>query len=864
MNKQYSQDNTVTIEVMGQNEGISKTGIPFPEGKVASLKQLKLYQNEKEVECFARPLCYWPDDSVKWLNLGIFHSAKDSNNYELVISDTFDSKQSENSSSDFQVQNNEKELLVATTECQFIIDLEALTLKVQSKPKKKNLLLISSLGATLSLNDSQRTKCKLSQWNSRAFQNLAGGSSNAIELELEGYFECQSDKQQLRFTTVIEIYQNNPSIKIQTTIHNPNSAKHPEGLWDLGDKGSEYFKSLTFDLYLEENEEISYKSSLNQDWQSSSSNTKVTQRASGGVNWKSPVHVNNNNIVALNNNGFEIVNKNITAVYGDRATPILHSSSGIGLTIEKFWQNFPTSFEINYNSIRVGLFPSAANSYHELQGGEKKTHTFWLNFSNQTNSLDWVHSAPITKVDNNWLAKYAELPTFLATTEPDPIAELIKTGLEHKHNFFSKRELIDEYGWRNFGDLYADHETAGYQGKDLFVSHFNNQYDPIYGFLRQFLLTGESRWFELANDLAKHVKDIDIYHTTEDKAEYNGGLFWHTDHYLKAYTSTHRSYSRLQENTAYKDRAGGGGPGGQHCYTTGLTYHYLLTGEESSRLAVLTLAKWITNVYEGTNTCLELLLSVKNRKLPGQKNHLNGQYPFDRGTANYIIALLDSYQLTQQHEHILRVEHIIYNTVHPADDITSRDLSNIDGCWFYTVFLQAVCRYLQTKEILHSFDDAFYYARDALLHYTDWMLTHEQPYLDTPDVLEFPNDTWTAQELRKTHIFSVAFYYSPDHNQSYLDKAKYFHKYIVSRLSTSPELSYSRVLALLMQNHGPLEYYAEKQKITGIADRRGDWPKAPYQQSPSLVVSLAIELGKRLTRFSIAKEINWLKKRIWQ
>lgn len=862
MNKQYFQDNTITIEVMGQNEGISKTGIPFPEGKVASLKQLKLYQNEKEVECFARPLCYWPDDSIKWLNLGFFHSAHNSGNYELVISDTPDSKQPENFSTGFQIHNNEKELLVSTAELLFMIDLETLSLRVQSKPEQKNLLLISSLSATLSLGDNQRISSKLSQLNSHTFQNLIDGSSNAIELELEGYFEYQSGKQQLRFTTVIEIYQNRPSIKIQTTLHNPNSAKHPEGLWDLGDKGSEYFKSLTFDLYLEANEEISYKPSLNQDWQSSSSNTKITQRASGGVSWKSPVHVDNNNKVALNNNGFEIANKNIKVGHGDRATPILHSSRGIGLTIENFWQNFPTSFEINYNSIRVGLFPSTANSYHELQGGEKKTHAFWLNFSNQTNSLDWVHSTPITKADNNWLAKYAELPAFLATTETDPIAELIKTGLEHKHNFFSKRELIDEYGWRNFGDLYADHETAGYQGKDLFVSHFNNQYDPIYGFLRQFLLTGESRWFELANDLAKHVKDIDIYHTKEDKAEYNGGLFWHTDHYLKAYTSTHRSYSRLQESTAYKDRAGGGGPGGQHCYTTGLTYHYLLTGEESSKLAVLTLAEWITNIYEGTDTCLELLLSVKNSKLPGQTNHLNNQYPFDRGTANYVIALLDCYQLTQQHEYLLRVEHIIHNTVHPADDIASRDLSNIDECWFYTVFLQAVCRYLQTKEIQHSFDDAFYYARDALLYYADWMLAHEQPYLDTPEVLEFPNDTWTAQELRKTHIFAAAFYYSPDNNQEYLDKAKYFQDYIVTRLKTSAELSYTRILALLMQNHGPLEYYASQHKTTDFAERRQNWPEANYHQAPGLVIGLAKELGKRLTRLSIAKEIDWLKKRI--
>ena len=45
------------------------------------------------------------------------------------------------------------------------------------------------------------------------------------------------------------------------------------------------------------------------------------------------------------------------------------------------------------------------------------------------------------------------------------------------------------------------------------------------------------------NELANHVVDIDIYHTTRDKAAYCGGLFWFTDHYLDAATSTHRTYS---------------------------------------------------------------------------------------------------------------------------------------------------------------------------------------------------------------------------------------------------------------------------------------------------------------------------------
>ena len=127
----------------------------------------------------------------------------------------------------------------------------------------------------------------------------------------------------------------------------------------------------------------------------------------------------------------------------------------------------------------------------------------------------------------------------------------------------------------------------------------------------QWLLSGDPRWFELADDLAKHVADIDVYHTSDDKPEYSGGLFWHTDHYVQAYTASHRTYSKHQPSGVYDDHAGGGGPGGQHCYTNGLTLHHLLTGYTPSRDAALSITQWVTNyyyVYEAP--CLRLKIAI--------------------------------------------------------------------------------------------------------------------------------------------------------------------------------------------------------------------------------------------------------------
>ena len=49
--------------------------------------------------------------------------------------------------------------------------------------------------------------------------------------------------------------------------------------------------------------------------------------------------------------------------------------------------------------------------------------------------------------------------------------------------------------------------------------------------------------------------------SSDDKDEYNGGLFWHTDHYLDASTATHRTFSK-NHSAAYEGYSSGGGPGG--------------------------------------------------------------------------------------------------------------------------------------------------------------------------------------------------------------------------------------------------------------------------------------------------------------
>jgi hypothetical protein len=641
-------------------------------------------------------------------------------------------------------------------------------------------------------------------------------------------------------------------------IHNPAAAIHKAGKWDLGDDSSINISNLKLQLTFPLMEKMHIEiEGNNQKTLQLGDRYALTQISSGGDNWQSPVHVDANNTLPFAVCGY-------TENYGGkvsssprRASPkivIENAQTQINVELQEFWQRFPSQIELENNVLTLDFLPQLEYC-HELQGGESTTHEFTLDFSSATKSFIKTH---VLAASNRLTARSS---LGFSINNPKNLDELSFNALYGPNNFFIKRELVDEFGWRNFGELYADHETASYAGQNTFVSHYNNQYDPIFGFLKQYLVDGDKHWFELANDLAKHVKDIDIYQTSADKAEYNGGLFWHTDHYLEAHTSTHRSYSKYQDSNAYQDHAGGGGPGGQHCYTSGLKLHYLLTGELSSKQAVLTLSSWISNVYEGSNTCLELLLAFKNRHSAGTKNHFTGQYPLDRGTANYIIALLDSFELSQSRAYLARVEHIITNTVHPNENISLRNLHDVEGTWFYTVFLQAVYAFLRVKQELNEFDETFYYARDSLLNFADWMVVNEAPYLDNPDILEYPNDTWTAQDLRKANIFAAAAYYTCSNQQVYLDKAVFFENEVATRLKNSKTKTYTRIMVLILQNCGVVDYFKSLTKPTELRPYKQAWPKADYEDR-NLLVNFIKLLGRRLWQLSIKNEISWLKKRL--
>jgi len=119
----------------------------------------------------------------------------------------------------------------------------------------------------------------------------------------------------------------------------------------------------------------------------------------------------------------------------------------------------------------------------------------------------------------------------------------------------------------------------------------------------------------------------------------------------------------------------------------------------------------------------------------------------------------------------------------------------------YTVFLKALARYLEVKEMWGLKDGMFAYARAAFVHYACWMLENEAPYLDRPEILEFPNETWAAQELRKSDILALAGkQVRGELRDRLMERSAFFFATGVAQMQSFETRALTRPLALLMTN----------------------------------------------------------------
>lgn len=825
------------------SEHVINFGFPIPKGTHTHTQTLSLMQHGIELDTHFTAVAYWHDRSIRWIQC------------QAIVWQ----------SGTIELCDRTRSLDTQLPPITHTVDDTIIPTELFSHPKHDLCIVV-----TLQLHGvSTPLKFVLDQ-------HKITSNSLTQQYNSDGHFELTDQQLNIQLSAIVCNYTDEVSITLRA--HNPNAAAHQGGKWDLGDPNSLYIDDLSIVFSSKQTkssidvmDEYLPNTQKNNHFHAQSE-FKLTQFGSGGSHWQSPIHWDQYRHTTVSKRGFELHVGAAKVYRGMRAQPQvtlssisqanIHNDQPIFfmLEMEDFWQNFPTSLRGHEDGCSWQLF---ANNT-ELQGGESKTWRFKGRFNSKGGTSTTAALANSTITYNaDYLSQCLVIPWIRFTSLPSSIASIIEKGLIDVDNFFTKREKKDVFGWRHYGELDADHEAVNAKDPDTFISHYNNQYDPLFGMTLQFLQGGDLRWLELIRPLQQHIQDIDIYDTDKDKAEYNGGLMWHTDHYLSAQTSTHRSNSKYHEH-AYEGFLGGGGPGGQHCYTSGLTLQYWLFCDPSAKQSVAQLCAWIRNFYNGSGSLLERtfrLLTIDCKinqltnigfKAPGYK------YPLDRGTANFIIALIDNYDLTAEPALVLELGRVIRDTFHPYENIGLRDLKNVEQTWFYTIFLQAVVRYLLLKESLEEIDSDYWYARDGLMHYGQWMINNESYYLDNPRQLEFPNDTWCAQEIRKANIFSYCHYFCSEDNPQYLRQAKAYYKYIALRLSASREAHFTRILAILMQNDGVEQMFRSHPPQSSVPYQRIEHSAPPQFSLINTIKHYFTDQFHLAAHFSLKREYRWL------
>jgi hypothetical protein len=729
-------------------------GIPFPQGMLTHLEALTLVDHTGRPRALQTcPLSHWKDGSVKWLLMDFLLGEVPHGNCQWSLGLAHPGI-SRRTSCRVQVRETAQTITVETGAATFQLNRTSLQPFGQVVLGDQGCLDASESGLFLRDAKGRRRTARI--------ERVTVGERGPVRATvcLEGVF---TGSVPCGVVARLCFFAGRGLVRLRLTVHNPQRAHHPQGLWDLGDAGSIDFRDLSLELALGDmaKGQVAWHAEPQLPVQRADAEpVEIYQDSSGGDNWRSINHVNRHGQVPCSFRGYRVRGGDREEA-GLRASPVVSlqgPTGSITAAVPEFWQQFPKAIEADARRLRIRLFPEQFGDLFELQAGEQKTHTIWLSFDANSQlaplPLAWVHQPVHVGAAPEWYVQSGALAPFAppAARADTALHELLAAAVDCPTSLAARREVIDEYGWRNFGEVHADHEGKYYEGPAAPISHFNNQYDVVYGTLLHYLRTGNPAWLELCDPLARHVMDIDIYHTDRDKAAYNGGLFWFTDHYKSAGTCTHRTYSKA--NCPRGDRSYGGGPSSAHNFTTGLLHYYYLTGDPNARAAVLSLADWVVAMDDGRRN----ILGWADDGPTGMASatfQLEYQGP-GRGCGNSINALLDAWLLTGQRDYLAKAELLIRRCIHPDDDVAARDLLNVEARWSYTVFLSALARYLRLKAEAEELDNEYAYARASLVQYAEWMVDNEIPYLDQRDKLEFPTEAWAAQDLRKANVMRLA------------------------------------------------------------------------------------------------------------
>jgi len=522
-------------------------GVPFPQGALGSVDDLRMTLGGEEVPAQVKPLGTWPDGSIKWVLVSILADVPAGESAEYVLEFGRDVS-----------RGIEPEPMARVEADAIVIDTGAAEFTIES-------LGIAGPTGTCQTRLTDSAGVEYSTEGASAELTLEENGPVRVVVKAAGHLTAEDGSESFAIEQRIIAYRGQPFVRVHHTFIN-----------DLGE--SEFTDIERLSLLVPSDEP---------GWKVLDTEAQVRLALNPGTPsvWQ--------------RFDDEYMRPGGEPLEGRLGGTVLADGGSLAVSVRDCWQNYPKGFEATDEGLRVDLcpdfdaglydeFPFEQEGHHlyyylldghyRFKRGMAKTHELLLDFGQG-------HEAALAH------AEIFQRPLLL-TAEPQWYCDSMafySVAPRNEERFAAYEEAIDkniqaymaacerqhDFGLMNWGDWYGERGS----------NWGNIEYDTQHAFFLEYIRSGNPDAFFLGDATEIHNRDIDTVQWSADPHEI-GAVYVHQMCHVGGY------YDKSVPDTLGFPRAG---YTVTHAWTEGHFDHYYLTGDPRSLETGMAVVDFFTN-----------------------------------------------------------------------------------------------------------------------------------------------------------------------------------------------------------------------------------------------------------------------------
>lgn len=570
-------------------------GIPFPKGELKSAEGIRvLDHNHMNIPSQFRVLGRWADQSIKWLQIDTKLDLT-ANQRQLADLQYPAMRQVADDVPGVSgmVNDLQDRIVVNTGPLKFFIDKksfhtpEGVWLDQNNDGQFDNDELISGASELVLVHKKEEYRGSLDKNYTLTIEE---NGPLKVTIKAEGWFTSKKNKKFCKFIVRFQAFAGESFIRVYHTFIYTG---YPQNQYHYLYKGKRLPANDTIEaIYLET------PINLKGPWQYALAGTDsapltrpsafAASLARGGpVLDDLRISQNSSESFVIQENGVETLKGQRLQGWLDLGT----AQGGMTVLIKNFWQQFPKGWQTSAKErkLRTYLWPpwqgdldlqTTAAAYGDdavARGsafGLGKTHEMALYFhagpfdsSRQTGTIELLSQALLLSASPSWVEDTAAIGEVKAY---DPRLKIAEETAERMFDW-AQRQIKDFkwYGMLDFGDTRSIYADGGWRRDGRHGWMNNEAMGPHSGAFAQYLRTGQYKYFEFAENSARHIMDVDTvhYNTIANDPRLSRVIF---DDYSQV-GSQHRHNA---------DHWGGRNEETSHTNLHGILLYYYMTGYE--------------------------------------------------------------------------------------------------------------------------------------------------------------------------------------------------------------------------------------------------------------------------------------------